>query len=165
MALAPNASYCLTAPGAAQSRDVSGAGVKPEIGKSPGWDCIQHTGTPRQRYTVITCFFPRFSRNKQKASSSKTPDCLSSKYRTQKEPCVQASPQQFYSRPADPLPLSGPMPLTAPLPSVCKWHAGTAPGSAAQLLSAVALQSPAPSAAFCPVCRKVRGVEFLTEGV
>lgn len=61
MALAPNASYCLIAPGADMSTDMSGAGVKPEMGKSPGWDCSQHSRTPTQRYTVITRFIDPIS--------------------------------------------------------------------------------------------------------
>lgn len=43
--------------GADTSRDVSGAGIKPEMGTSPGWDRSQHSRTPTQKYAAITLFF------------------------------------------------------------------------------------------------------------
>lgn len=79
---------CLPLP-PALGTDVSRAGGKPKVGKSPAGTAaspgrLHHKSAQGELAPSIRC--PGFRRNKQKASSSKPPDCLCSKCPTQKEP-------------------------------------------------------------------------------
>lgn len=73
------------APGADRSRDMCSGNLKarenPPAGtaaSTAGLQCKVHSDNSLNR-----SHFPRFSKNKQKASSSRSPGCLSSQHRTQ----------------------------------------------------------------------------------
>lgn len=124
------------------SRDMSGAGVKPEIGNSPGWDCSQHSRTPTQRYTVITGFIDPVSldlvetnkkphhRKPQTAFSASVVPKRSSVFRL--PPACYCFIRCLLTPPAS---LRATL-LIAPLPPVCNLCAGTAPSLALQLPAA-----------------------------